>query len=171
MLHEKMLTELNRQINEELFSSYLYLSMAAYFEDKSLPGFAHWMRMQVQEELAHAQKFFTYIVERGGRVNLTEIGAPQSDWENTLVIFEETLKHEQHISERINTLTALSLELNDFATNNFLQWFIGEQVEEEATVEDLLGKLRLIDGNPQGLFMLDNELGKRPVPAIVNAPA
>ncbi|SIO40474.1 ferritin [Halodesulfovibrio marinisediminis] len=161
MLSEKMNQALNDQVKWEMFSSYLYLSMSAYFADKGMGGFAQWMRAQAQEELFHATKFYDYINERGGRVILQPIEAPDNDWANTLEVFEETLKHEQLVTSRINDLVNLAIDERDHATNIFLQWFVSEQVEEEDSVNDVLGKLKMIGGEGQGMLMLDSELGQR----------
>ncbi|UZP68515.1 ferritin [Desulfovibrio mangrovi] len=161
MLSDAMNKALNDQVKWEMYSSYLYLSMSAYFADLGMAGFAHWMRTQAQEELFHAMKFYDYINERGGRVQLQPIEAPQHTWKNTIDVFEETLKHEQHVTARINNLANLALDERDHATSIFLQWFISEQVEEEDSVKDVLGKLRMINGEGQGMLMLNNELGTR----------
>lgn len=160
MLTAKMETALNDQVKWELYSSYLYLSMSAYFADTGLPGFSNWMRIQAQEELSHAMKFYDYVLERGGRVELKAIDAPENQWKNTQDVIEETLKHEQFVTKRINELVDTAIEERDHATNIFLQWFVTEQVEEEDSVNEVLAKLKLV-GNEGGLFMLDKELGAR----------
>jgi ferritin len=161
MLSPKMEAALNSQINAEYYSSYLYLSMAAYFDSINLPGFANWMRIQNQEEMFHTMKFFDYVAERGARVKLTAVEAPETEWESTLAAFEATLAHEQHVTSLVNKLVDLAVEESDHATNNFLQWFVGEQVEEEATADGILQQLRLMKDAPGGLFMIDRELGQR----------
>lgn len=161
MLSEKMLNELNEQINAELYSAYLYLSMSAWFEDENLPGFAAWMRMQAQEESAHAMRFFAYITERGGRVKLGAIDAPPAEWKSPEAAFENVLEHERKVTSLIHKLVELARGENDYATDAMLQWFVNEQVEEEATAEDILQKLRRLKDSPQGLFMLDATLGER----------
>lgn len=161
MLSKKMQKALNDQINAEIWSGYLYLSMSAYFESENLPGFANWMKIQWQEELSHASKFFDYINERGGRVLLQPIAAVDSVWKDPLEVIETTLKHEQHVSSLINELVNIAMDERDHATNNMLQWFIAEQVEEEASVEGLVQQLKLIDGFGHGILMLDRELGQR----------
>lgn len=161
MLSKKMQKALNDQINAEIWSGYLYLSMSAYFESENLPGFANWMKIQWQEELSHASKFFDYINERGGRVLLQPIAAVDSVWKDPLEVIETTLKHEQHVSSLINELVNIAMDERDHATNNMLQWFIAEQVEEEANVEGLVQQLKLIDGFGHGILMLDRELGQR----------
>lgn len=161
MLKKKMLKALNDQINAEMFSSYLYLSMEAYFQSISLTGFAAWMRAQVQEELMHGMKFYDFVNERGGKVTLEAIAKPDSSWASPLAAFNAILVHEQHVTSLINDLVDLAITEKDHATNNFLQWFVSEQVEEEASASEIVEKLKLIKDNPSGLFMMDAELGKR----------
>jgi ferritin len=161
MLSKKMEKAINQQINAELYSSYLYLSMATYFESISLGGFANWMRQQVQEELFHAIKMFDFVCERGGRVTLTAIDGPPTEWKSPLDTFKNVLAHEQKVTGLINDLVNLALDERDHATNIFLQWFVSEQVEEEATAGTLVDKLKLIGKDANGLFMLDTELGQR----------
>ncbi|HSL87735.1 MAG TPA: ferritin [Ignavibacteriaceae bacterium] len=161
MISTKMQKALNKHLNEELFSSYLYLSMAAYFKSKNLNGFANWMKLQSQEEYAHGLKFYDYIHQVGGRVTLSQITAPKTDWKNIKEVFTETLEHEKYITDLINKLVDLAILEKDHATNNFLQWFVNEQVEEVANAEDLVNKLEMIGDNKNGLFMLDRELGAR----------
>jgi ferritin len=161
MLSPKMEAALNSQINAEYYSSYLYLSMAAYFDSVNLHGFANWMRIQNQEEMFHTMRFFDFVAERGARVKLTAIDGPETEWECPLAVFEATLAHEQHVTSLINKLVDLALAESDHATNNFLQWFVGEQVEEEATADGILQQLRLMKDAPGGLFMMDRELAQR----------
>ena len=161
MIGKKMLDALNKQINEELFSSYLYLAMASYFETQNLKGFANWMMVQQKEEMDHAMKFYNYINARGGKVKLFAIAEPPSKWDSPLHAFEETLKHEQHITKCINDLVNLAEQEKDRATFNMLQWYIDEQIEEEENDNDIINKLKLIGKNGNGLFMLDKELAQR----------
>ena len=161
MISETVVKALNDQINFELYSSYIYYSMSAYFEDIDLPGFAHWMKIQTQEELTHVQKLFDYINERDGRVVLSGIKAPQTEWKSPLEAFEHAYKHEQEVSSRINKMVDLSLQHSDHATNTFLQWFVNEQVEEEASVKKVVQDLKMIGNDGNGLFMLNRELGQR----------
>ncbi|MGD8237137.1 MAG: ferritin [Armatimonadota bacterium] len=161
MIDPKMQDAINGQINAELYSSYLYLAMSAYFEDKSLGGFANWMRVQAQEEDMHAMKLYTYLAERGGRVLLKAIEEPPSEWDSPLAVFEATYEHEQKVTSLINALVDLARELSDHATESFLRWFVDEQVEEEQSADDIVQKLRLMEGFKGGLFMLDRELGQR----------
>ncbi len=152
---------LNGQIKEEFYSSYLYLSMAAYLESLGLKGFARWMEMQAKEELEHAMKIYKFVVDRGGRVRLFDIQQPPVEWESPLKVFEEALKHEQYITSKINGLMSLAREAGDYATEIFLQWFVTEQIEEEASVGEVVEKLTLVKDSPNGLFMIDRELGMR----------
>jgi ferritin len=161
MIDAKIQDAFNEQINAELFSSYLYLSMSAYFESVNLSGMANWMRVQVQEENAHAMKFYNYIHERGGKVELAAIEGPQIEWSSPLDAFEAAYKHECHISSRINDLVDLSINQKDHASNAFLQWFVTEQVEEEASAMEIVDKLKLMGEHKGALFMLDKELGQR----------
>jgi ferritin len=161
MLKTKVAESLNSQINAELYSSCLYLSMESYFHSVSLSGFATWMRVQVQEELLHAMKLYDFVGSRGGRVVLEAIAKPDADWESPLAAFEHVLRHEEEITARINNLMDIAASEQDHATKIFLQWFVSEQVEEEAGVGEILSKLRLIRSDSSGLFMLDAELGKR----------
>jgi ferritin len=161
MISDKMQDALNDQINAELYSSYLYLAMAAYFDDVGLGGFASWMKAQAQEEAFHAMKFFSYVSERGGRVELKAIQEPPKEWESSKAAFEASLEHERYVSKRINDLVNLAQEERDHATNNFLQWFVSEQVEEEDNVGQVVDKLKLMGEAPGGMFMLDRELGQR----------
>ena len=161
MLSQKMEESLNKQVNAELYSSYLYLSMSAYFSEINLSGCAHWMRLQAQEELSHALKLYDYINERGGRPVLESIEAPRSSWGSPTEVFENVLSHEQKVTGLINDLVDLAIQQKDHATNNFLQWFVSEQVEEEASANEVLQRIRMTGNDGGGLFMLDQELGKR----------
>ncbi|MEM5947634.1 ferritin [Spirochaetia bacterium 38H-sp] len=161
MISERLLKELNVQIREELASYYLYLSMSSYFADKNLNGFAGWMYNQAQEEMAHAMKIYGFIIERGGRAIFDALDRPKSDWTDVKAVFEDTLKHEQYITGRINKLVSIAREENDYATEIFLQWFVTEQIEEEANAEDILNKISLLANSPQALYLLDKELGAR----------
>ncbi|HQQ00256.1 MAG TPA: ferritin [bacterium] len=161
MIDKKMLNAINDQINAEMFSAYLYLSMSAYFENTSLRGFANWMRVQAQEEMVHAMKFFDYVIERGGRAVLKAIEAPADEWASPVAAFEAAYEHEQKVTARINKLVDIAVELRDHATNAFLQWFVTEQVEEEASASEIVDKLKLIGEARGGLFMMDRELAAR----------
>ncbi len=161
MLTEKMQAALNGQMNAELYSSYLYLSMNAYFKSVNLDGFANWMHYQAQEELEHAMKFYDFICQRGGRVQLVQIEAPPSEWNSPLAVFEDTLAHEQKVTGLINDLVEIANEERDHASQIFLQWFVSEQVEEEDNVGGVLEQLKLMGEAKGGLFMMDREMAKR----------
>jgi len=161
MLSEKLQKKFNEQINAEIFSAYLYQAMAAYFEATNLDGFATWMDVQAQEELAHARKFYDFINERGGRVILDSLEAPKSDWDSPLTAFEDAYKHEQKITAMINDLVDLAVDKKDHASFSFLQWFVDEQVEEEASVDEIIQKLKIVGESGNGLFMINRELGQR----------
>lgn len=161
MLSKKIEETLNKQINEETASSYIYLAMAAYLESKNLHGMASWMEEQSREELKHALKIYNFVNERGGRVKLGALAAPQAEWASAQAVFEEAYKHELKISGLINSLLTASLAEGDHATSNFLQWFVAEQVEEEASVLAIVEKFRMVGDHPSILYLLDKELGKR----------
>ena len=161
MLSPAVQDAMNQQVNAELYSAYLYLSMAADFEAGNLHGMAHWMQIQAKEEAGHALKFFKYISERGGRVALTSIAAPPTKWDSPQVVFEEVYKHECHVSSLINKLMELAGAEKDYASGVFLQWFVNEQVEEEANASEILHQLKMIGDSKQGLFMLDRHLAQR----------
>ncbi|MCK4234272.1 ferritin [candidate division WOR-3 bacterium] len=161
MIKERMEEALNRQLNAELYSSYLYLSMSAYFDSINLKGFANWMNVQAQEELMHAMKFYNFILERGGKITLSAIEAPPREWDSPSSTFEIVYKHEQKVTALIHDLVDLSISEKDHATNNFLQWFVTEQVEEEASADGVVQRLKLAGNSSGGLFMLDRELGQR----------
>jgi ferritin len=161
MLEAKMRDALNKQINAELYSSYLYLSMAAWFESLSLRGFAHWMRVQAKEEEGHAMKFFDYVIERGGKIDLKAIEAPPKSWQNPLAAFKAVAAHEAKVTGLINTLADQAQDLHDHATGTTLHWFISEQVEEEANAAEIVAKLEMIGASSGGLFALDHQLAKR----------
>ncbi|MFW5837211.1 MAG: ferritin [Desulfovibrionaceae bacterium] len=160
MLSKRMEEAINDQIKWEFFSGYLYLSMAAFFEDLGLSGFARWMEAQTQEELFHGMKMYHYVNEHGGRVTLQAVDQPPSTWDSPLAAFENALEHEQLVTSRINALMDLAFDERDHATTAFMQWFVSEQVEEEASVGEVVDKLKLTaDGG--ALYLLDKELGAR----------
>ena len=161
MISKKMEAALNDQINAELYSAYLYLSMVAYFESVNLCGFAAWMRAQTQEEVMHAMKIYDFVNERGGRVLLGAVDAPPTEWDSPLAGFEAAYKHEQLVTGRINDLVNLAVEEKDHATNAFLQWFVNEQVEEEMSVDNVVQQLKMAENAPGAMFMIDRELGQR----------
>jgi len=161
MINEKIRKAFNEQINHELYSAYLYYSMAAYLHSIGLDGMAQWMHTQVLEEMLHAQKFFDHIVERDGKVELEAIKKPQLEWKSALDIFQAAYKHEQFISGKINDLMSLSREENDYASQGMLQWFVDEQVEEESSTSKIAQQLELVGETGNALLMLDKELGAR----------
>ena len=163
MLSEKMEAALNLQVKDELYSSYLYLAMASFFEERNLSGFASWMRLQFQEEQGHALRIHDFMHERGGSAHLLAIDEPPREWGSPLAVFEETLVHEQEVTASINRLVDLAIVESDHATNAFLQWFVQEQVEEEASVDAIVQKLRLVGDSGHAIFLIDRELGERPV--------
>jgi ferritin len=161
MISPKMQDAINDQINAEIYSSYLYMSMSSYFQSEDLPGFANWMRVQAQEEMTHALKFYDYVIAQGGRAILKAIGEPGYEWKGPLSVFEASYAHEQMITGRINNLATLAIEERDHATGIMLQWFVTEQIEEEANAVAIIKKLQRVGDTPAGLFMLDNELAAR----------
>ena len=161
MISDAMQKAINEQINKELYSSYLYLSMAAYFENANLPGFAKWMYVQADEERGHGMKLFEHLVDRGGRVTLAPIAAPQTVWKTSLEVFKEVRSHEAAVTASINALYETALKEKDYAAQVLLQWFITEQVEEEKNAADIVQQLELIDARGTAVLMLDHQLGKR----------
>jgi ferritin len=161
MIGKAMQDAMNEQINKELFSAYLYLSMAAYFEGKNLPGFAHWMRVQADEEREHAMKFFDFIQETGGRVLLAGIAAPKTDWSSSLEVAEEVAAHEAKVTASIYALYELALQEKDYPAQIMLQWFISEQVEEEKNAGEIVATIKLIEDRGTAVLMLDHQLAKR----------
>ncbi len=160
-ISKKMEDAINKQINAEMYSAYLYQSMSAYCETVGMKGFANWMNVQAKEEMTHAMKFYNYILERGGKVVLQAIDAPKIDWKNLIEVFEDVYSHEQHVTSLINNLVDLATEEKDHATVNMLQWFIAEQVEEEANADEILQQLKMTDGKGPALFMIDKDLKAR----------
>lgn len=167
-IKKEMQDAINDQINAEMFSAYLYLSMAAYFDDEDLPGFSNWMRCQYLEETMHAMKFYNFINERGGRVELKALEGPEIKWDSYVDAFEAVVKHEEYISDRINKLVTLSRKLEDYAAESLLMWYVDEQVEEEDTANNILVKVKRLKNDSNGLLRIDNELAARAVsPAAV----
>ena len=164
MISKKMEKAINEQINKELYSAYYYLSMAAYLENANLEGMAKFMKAQAFEETGHAMKFYGYINEQGGRVTLGAIEKPKTDFDSAQQIFELALEHEKYVTGRINDLMNLAVEENDHASRGFLTWFITEQVEEEANMDTIVNKFKMIGSSGHGLLMLDSQLGQRPLP-------
>lgn len=160
-MDKKLVQSLNEQLKNEFYSSYIYLSMAAYFEARNLSGFAHWMKVQAKEEFGHGMRFFEFINDRGSRVLLQEIDQPPTDFSSAQEVFEETLAHERKVTGWLNDLYELSIELNDNAATIFLQWFITEQIEEEKNATQILETIKLIKPDSAALIMLDRELAKR----------
>ncbi len=161
MLKDTVYKKLNDQINSEIYSAYLYFSMAGYFESINLKGFANWMVVQAQEELTHAHRLYSYIINKGEKPKMTAIDAPPHSWSSPLDAMQDVYSHECKVSEMINECVSLALKESDHSSNTMLQWFVNEQVEEEAAADDVVQKLKLISDNSTGLFLLDNELSKR----------
>lgn len=161
VMNEKLLKALQEQLNAEAYSAYLYFSMASWFESENLTGMAHWMKVQAKEELEHAERFYNFINARRQKVNLLPIDGPKTEWSSPLEAFEDAFKHEQVVSKRIHDLLALAIEVKDYPTQEFLQWFVKEQVEEEATADSIVRKLQLVGDSKNALFMLDHALGER----------
>jgi len=161
MLNPKLQDAINGQINAELYSAYLYLSMSTYFESQNLKGMTNWMQVQAQEEMTHVMKFVDFVNDRGGRVTLTAIEGPETDWDSPLAAFEQAYAHECKVSSLIGELVDLAIAEKDHAANSFLQWFVTEQIEEEASAQEIVDKLKMLGDSGPGLFMFDNELGQR----------
>ena len=161
MISKKMEDALNGQVNAELYSAYLYLSMESYFKSKNMNGFANWMRVQTQEEMSHVMKIYDFIDERGGRILLKAIKGPPTEWDSPLAVFEAVYEHEHNVTGLINGLVDLAIKEKDHATNSFLQWFVNEQVEEESSADQVIQQLKMMDNAPGGIFMFDRELGQR----------
>lgn len=161
MIGKTMQDAINEQINKELYSSYLYLSMAAYYESKNLQGFAKWMRMQEAEERVHAMKFYDFLVDRGGQVLLKPIAAPENDWKSSLELFRQVAAHEASVTASINNLFELAVKEKDYPAQVLLQWFITEQVEEEKNAAEIVSQLELVEARGTAVLMLDHRLGKR----------
>jgi ferritin len=161
MITKSIQNAINEQINKEFYSSYLYLSMAAYFDDNNLPGFAKWMHIQADEEREHGMKFFEHLLERGGKVELKPIAAPQTQWHTNLDVFKQVQEHEAAVTASIYALYELALKEKDYPLQVVLQWFITEQVEEEKNAAEIVQQLELIDARGTAVLMLDHQLGKR----------
>jgi ferritin len=161
MISKEMQAAFNKQINAEMYSSYLYMAMSAWFEKENLPGFAKWMRAQAGEENGHAMKFFNHILERGGEVELEAIDKPKASWGSVLEVFEDTCAHERLVTEKINDLVDMAASEKDHASSTFLQYFVSEQVEEEAQADSIRQRLAMINESSNGLFMFDQVMGRR----------
>ena len=161
MIDKKMLQALNEQVNHEFYAAYLYLSMSAYFASENFKGFANWLRKQANEEVEHAMKIFDHINERGDKVVLTQIETPKEKWKSPLEAFTDAYKHEQKVTGLIHKLVDLATKVKDHASYSFLQWYVNEQVEEEAQTLEIVDKLKMIKDHTSGLLLLDKELGSR----------
>ena len=161
MLKKKVEDAIKRQIQEELYSSYLYLSMASYLDSVNLTGFAHWFKKQAGEENEHAVKFYNFIYERGGKVKLMKIDEPKVEGNCPLTIFEQVLRHEELVTSKINALSDVAEDVKDRAALSFLDWYVKEQVEEEANAQDIISKLKLIGDDKSALYLLDKDLSTR----------
>jgi len=161
MLSKKMEEALNKQLNNELYSAYLYLSMSSYSTYIGLKGFANWFMVQYQEEMAHALKFYKYILDQGSQVKLMAIAQPMTEFKSPLDMFEKTLQHEKFVTKSINDLVDLAISEKDHATNIFLQWYVTEQIEEESNDHEIISKLKLVGEEGPALLMLDKELATR----------
>lgn len=161
MKNDTMQLELNKQINAEVYSAYLYLSMAAYFDGVNLVGFAHWMKVQAQEEMEHAMKIYKYIYDRRWQVKFTAIATPKDSWESPLAAMEAAFAHEQTITAKINNLMDIAVSTKDYASQSLLKWFVDEQVEEESNADAIIQKIKAIHKNPGLILRLDAELGRR----------
>ena len=161
VISDKIRKAINKQINAEMYSAYLYLAMAAHFETKNLLGAASWFKVQFKEENTHAMKFYEYVLERGGKVELADIEAPKSEWKSLQEAFAEVYAHELKVTGLINGLMKLAKDEFDYATESLLKWFIDEQIEEEANASIILEKLKMIKDSANGILMLDHELGER----------
>ncbi len=175
MLSERLMSELNRQINYELYSAYLYTAMETYFLDRGLEGFANFFKVQTMEELAHARILFQYVYRKNGHVALETIDKPEAGFASIIDVFEKALAHEKFVTSRIYMLVDIALEEREHATSSFLKWFVDEQVEEEESFQGLVDRLNLMGDKPSNLFMIDAELGQRaftlPAPLAPGAPA
>lgn len=165
MIKEELMNAMNDQINYELESYYIYLSMAAYFSSLNLDGMAHWMRVQAHEEMIHAMKFFDHIIDRGGKVILKDVKQLKTSWTNPKEAWDNAYEHEQLITSRINNLMAIARKLQDYTSEPLLQWFVNEQIEEEVNTSKISQQMAIIKDNPQGLYLLDKELAARAFPA------
>ncbi len=161
MLSIKLQDAINKQINAELWSAYLYLSMSTHFSNEGLPGFANWFQIQFKEEQDHAMRFMNYMVAKGSKVELMPIEKVDTSWDSVLAAFEDTLKHEKVVTALINDIVEIARQEKDYATDNMLQWFVKEQVEEEESAQANIDALRLINGHGYGIYMLDKDLGQR----------
>ncbi|MDY0233113.1 MAG: ferritin [Sulfurimonas sp.] len=167
MITKKMKKDLEKQLNHEFYSAYLYLAMSSYCSNKDFNGAANWFKMQYEEEHMHATKIYNYLIEQGAHVLLKSIEKPPKSFGTLLNVFELSLEHEQMMTARLNNLSDLALKSKDHATYNLLQWFVNEQVEEEASVSEIISKIKLVKEDGYGLLMIDNELSTRSTPAAI----
>ncbi len=170
-LNTNLLDSFNRHINAEFYSSYLYLSMSTYCESVDLPGFAHWMRIQSQEEYTHATKLIDYVEDRDARVTLLPIEQPPIEFDSVEDVMRQTLAHEQHVTSLINELYEAATGAGDYATQIMLQWFITEQIEEEKTARDVIAALEMVSGRSDALLLLDRDMGARPAASPIATTA
>ncbi len=161
MIKESIEKAFNEQMTREMYSANIYLAMAGYFHAINLNGCASWMRIQANEEMDHAMRFFDYILDRGGEIEIGKMDKPPKEWESALEVFKAAYEHEKYITENINKLMDLVMKENDHASHNFLEWFVDEQVEEEAQTDEIVERLKMVEGFKGGLLMIDNELGQR----------
>jgi ferritin len=161
MIDKKVEELMNAQVTHELHAAHIYLSMSAYLEEINMPGFAAWMRIQYNEEIGHAMRFYRHLIERGGRVKLDAIEAPPVDFASPLDVAEKALAHEKKVTGQINTIFAAAMEACDYASYSLLEWFVDEQVEEELNATTLIEQFKMVGDNKAALFMLDKELGQR----------
>ncbi len=161
MVSKKLETAINKQVNAELWSAYLYLSMSVHFSNKGLPGFANWFMVQFKEEQDHAHKFMNYLIAKGNKVELLPIEKVQISWKSALSAYEDALSHERVVTSLINDLVSIARSENDYATENMLQWFVNEQVEEEENAQSMIDALKLIGDNGLGIYTMDRELQQR----------
>lgn len=169
MITKKLEEAINEQINFEFYSAYIYLAMSAWLNDQNMNGFSHWMQIQAREETFHAMKLFNYIHDRGGHVRLQSIKQPELEWKSFLDVFKHAHQHEQTVTSRFSNLTDLAMQERDHVTTVLLQWFITEQIEEEATVRNIVDQLSMIGESKDSIFMLDRELNQRQVSPMVAA--
>ena len=161
MISDTLREEINEQIKYEMYSAYMYLAMSAWCAERNLSGFAHWMNLQAQEEVDHAMRFFNFLLERGGRVELQALDAPPVDYGTPLAVMEKSLEHEKFVSSRIHHLYKLAVEEGDYPAQVMLQWFVSEQVEEEASIDEIVERMKMFGSDGTSLLMVDTQLGAR----------
>jgi ferritin len=161
MISDTLREEINEQIKYEMYSAYMYLAMSAWCAERNLSGFAHWMTLQAQEEVDHAMRFFNFLLERGGRIELQALDAPPVDYGTPLAVMEKSLEHEKFVSSRIHHLYKLAVEVGDYPAQVMLQWFVSEQVEEEASIDEIVERMKMFGSDGTSLLMVDTQLGAR----------